>query len=315
MLRSNRKPGSSHAPASGASEWVARNPCFPSIPSSADVNPRSASPAASTPFAAAIPQRLAHRPELRLEPRGARRDQPERVPHAALVEAVEPPCRDRGAEGPRRRRLMEPALVVRAAEPHADADRGLGADDEGVAHRRRRGSRLLADRKRGRIDADRQVPDMPEMRVVVVERMGDRAVRQRRRPRRHLIPAAARERRGRPPAIVRDVPPDDAAQRLPGARQRDRDPVAERERRHPPRRRRDPLRRQRRQRQHVLDDAAHATLAASTRATMPGNASKASKAWACGMSSAGPRRYPPVKSAKGTPAAAAVAPSTSLSPT
>ena len=71
---------------------------------------------------------------------------------------------------------------------------------------------------------------MAEMRVVVVERMRDRAVGERRRTRRHL--GASDDRRDRLATLVDDVVAYDTAQGLAGPGLRDDKPVEEREARH-----------------------------------------------------------------------------------
>ena len=75
---------------------------------------------------------LPHRAELRLEAGGARRNEAQRIAGLLARQADDSGGRDRSAEGAGGRGLVEPAIVVPAAQYHADADRRLRPDEQRV---------------------------------------------------------------------------------------------------------------------------------------------------------------------------------------
>ncbi len=90
--------------------------------------------------------------ELRREARGPRAHDAKRAAHLCRRQADDTARRNRGAEGPGRRRLVKAALVMLAAQYHADPDRGLGPEQEGVAQCSGTCITILRERKRRRQD-------------------------------------------------------------------------------------------------------------------------------------------------------------------
>ena len=109
-------------------------PCDPPTPSSHETKPRfgELSRLDAVRRGDARIERLAHRSELRLEARGARRNEAQRVAGLVAREPHHSGGRDGRPEGAGGRGLMEPAIVVPTAQHHADADRGLRPDEERV---------------------------------------------------------------------------------------------------------------------------------------------------------------------------------------
>ncbi|MFO1056799.1 MAG: hypothetical protein U1E53_07500 [Dongiaceae bacterium] len=167
-------------------------------------------------------------PNCDFEAGGARRHQAQRVAHPLRRQPEQPAGRDGGAEGAGRRGLVEAALVVDPAQHHADAAGALGAEQEGVAQRRGRGAGALRRGQRRRIDADREMADMGEVGVVIVQRVRDRAVGERRGTGGQALPAAdhAGHRRA---ALRLDVVAQQRPHRLGGAGPAHHHPVEQRQ--------------------------------------------------------------------------------------
>jgi hypothetical protein len=116
---------------------------------------------------------------------------------------------------------------------HADPAGGLRAQEERVPQLGGAAPGLLRGRQCGRQNGDRGMPDMGEMRVVIVQGMRDRAVCQSRGPGRQALAAADDRRDGRAALPFHEVA-DDGAHRLIRTRQRHHHPVEERKLGQPP---------------------------------------------------------------------------------
>jgi hypothetical protein len=179
---------------------------------------------------------LAHRPELAAQPRSPRRAEPQRRAQAVAMKTHQAPRRDRRPEGSRRRGLVKAALVMPEPQLQPDADRNLGPQKKGIGHLACRRVELFGHRKRGRQDRDRRMPDMGEMRVVVVERVRRRTVDQSRGARRRR--GAADDRGDRAPTLGHDHVAKNPRQRFTRPCPSADHPVEERQPCHRPARRR-----------------------------------------------------------------------------
>jgi hypothetical protein len=126
---------------------------------------------------------------------------------------------------------MEAAIVVGASQNHADADRGLGPQEQRVEDGRGLRVGRFRDRECGGQDRDRGVANVGEMCVVVIERVRGGAVGERRGARRNS-PVQTRDGRRLIAAFVGDEPTDDFGDRFVLAGKRDCEPVVERQTRH-----------------------------------------------------------------------------------
>jgi hypothetical protein len=160
-------------------------------------------------------ERLAHRAELRFEAGRLRAGDAERAGGRLGVEAEQMRAGRRRAKRADRAGRVEAARVVAGPQRHADAAAGLVAGDKRGDDRLARGFALLGEGQQRRQDRDRRMARHRQVDVVVVERMGDRAVDQRRRQHRQRAAWPITAACSAPPASL--LIEQDAGERIVGA--------------------------------------------------------------------------------------------------
>jgi hypothetical protein len=135
-------------------------------------------------------ERLAHRAEVRLQPRGLCGGNAEGDGELLVAEAEHAAGRRRGRERADRAGDMEAFLVVAGRHQAAHAAGGLVARDEALDEQATRGLDLLAQRQQGRDHGHRRMAAHGEVDVVIIERVARGAIDQGSRRGQRLLAAA-----------------------------------------------------------------------------------------------------------------------------
>ena len=173
---------------------------------------------------------LGHGAEARLQPARAGGREAERLGHLPRSEPQKARGGEGGGEGAGSGRLVKAGLVMGAPEPGAEMRRRLVADQRGFEKGPPACPFTLGDGESGGKDHHRQMADMEEMGIVVIERMRGGAIRERSRARRHLRATRADHCRFARAPLAQHHLAQDPACFLPRPRQRHGGEIEKRER-------------------------------------------------------------------------------------